>query len=175
MSSWPSNVGSLERCRRLIDLFVVSVLLDAGAGTKWQYKSKESGKIYKRSEGLAVASLEMFKAGLFSSNADNVFQVDCQGLSKLTVETVGKALQVSESNPITGLEGRTNLLIRLSQALNNDEIFGEEGRPGGMLSKLSFSLFLFTLFLSFSPLSPSSVIHFSFALFLSFTIVPSKC
>ena len=63
MATWPSTVDNQERTRRLIDLFLVSVLLDAGAGTKWQYKSKESGKIYRRSEGLAVASLEMFKAG----------------------------------------------------------------------------------------------------------------
>ena len=63
MASWPSTVDNQERTRRLLDLFLVSVLLDAGAGTKWQYKSKESGRIYRRSEGLAVASLEMFKAG----------------------------------------------------------------------------------------------------------------
>ncbi len=72
MATWPSTVDAQERTRRLIDLFLISVLLDAGAGTKWQYKSKESGKIYRRSEGLAVASLEMFKMGLFSSNPDHV-------------------------------------------------------------------------------------------------------
>jgi hypothetical protein len=38
------------------------VLLDAGAGTTWTYKSVENGKIYKRSEGIAIASLEMFKS-----------------------------------------------------------------------------------------------------------------
>ncbi|KAJ9639891.1 hypothetical protein H2199_006124 [Coniosporium tulheliwenetii] len=68
LTSWPSTVDTQERTRRLIDLFVVSVLLDAGAGTRWQYRSKESGKVYRRSEGLAVASLEMFKAGVFSSD-----------------------------------------------------------------------------------------------------------
>ena len=46
----------------MIDLFLVSVLLDAGAGTQWYFKSAENGRIYKRSEGIAVASLEMFKA-----------------------------------------------------------------------------------------------------------------
>ena len=45
----------------MIDLFLVSVLLDAGAGTKWSYKSSENSRVYKRSEGIAVASLEMFK------------------------------------------------------------------------------------------------------------------
>lgn len=45
----------------MIDLFLVSVLLDAGAGTEWGYTSKDNGKVYRRSEGLAVASLDMFK------------------------------------------------------------------------------------------------------------------
>lgn len=49
----------------MIDLFLVSVLLDAGAGTKWSYKSTENGRIYRRSEGIAVASLEMFKTVRF--------------------------------------------------------------------------------------------------------------
>jgi hypothetical protein len=45
----------------MIDLFLVSVLLDAGAGTQWSYKSTENGRVYRRSEGIAVATLEMFK------------------------------------------------------------------------------------------------------------------
>lgn len=136
MQSWPSTVDAHERTRRLIDLFLVSVLLDAGAGTKWQYRSKESGKVYKRSEGLAVASLEMFKMGMFSSDPDQLYQVDSIALKKLTTERMSKGLQVTEDNPIDGLEGRTNLLIRLGDALLNQEIFGPEARPGNMLDYL---------------------------------------
>ena len=136
MATWPSAIDAQERTRRLIDLFVVSVLLDAGAGTKWQYKSKESGKMYRRSEGLAVASLEMFKTGLFSSDPDQPFQVDSGALKRLTAERMAKGLQVSSDNPIDGLEGRTNLLIRLGDALLNQEIFGPEARPGNMLDYL---------------------------------------
>src|ERR1700761_1174807 len=102
MSSWPSKVDGQERCRRLIDLFLVSVLLDAGAGTKWQYKSRENGKVFRRSEGLAVASLEMFKAGLFSSNPAEPCQVDSAGLRKVDVNSMAKGLQVTEDNPIDG-------------------------------------------------------------------------
>lgn len=75
MAFWKNTVDAHEQCRRLLDLFVVSVLLDAGAGTKWQYKA-QNGKTYRRSEGLAVASLEMFQAGLFSSNSTQPHQVD---------------------------------------------------------------------------------------------------
>lgn len=135
MATWPTSVNAQERTRRLIDLFLVSVLLDAGAGTKWQYKSKESGRYYKRSEGLAVASLEMFKAGLFSSDPNEPCQVDSAALKKLSVNAIAKGLQVSEQNPIDGLEGRTNLLIRLGDALQNQDIFGAEARPGNMLGK----------------------------------------
>jgi hypothetical protein len=135
MASWPSTVDNQERTRRLLDLFLVSVLLDAGAGTKWQYKSKESGRIYRRSEGLAVASLEMFKAGVFSSDPREPCQVDSSGLKRLDVSVMARGLQVTESNPLDGLEGRTSLLMRLGEALQNQEVFGLEARPGNMLGK----------------------------------------
>ena len=133
LQSWPTSIDNQERARRLIDLFLVSVLLDAGAGTKWSYKSKESGKVYSRSEGLAVASLEMFKAGAFSSDPSQPHQVDAAGLEKVTVETLAKGMQVSDSNAMSGLEGRAGLLIRLGSALQNSEIFGQDGRPGNMI------------------------------------------
>ncbi|KAF1918877.1 hypothetical protein BDU57DRAFT_511644 [Ampelomyces quisqualis] len=136
MASWPSTVDNQERTRRLLDLFLVSVLLDAGAGTKWQYKSKESGRIYRRSEGLAVASLEMFKAGVFSSDPREPCQVDSAALNKLDVAIMARGLQVTENNPIDGLEGRTSLLLRLAEALQNQEVFGLEARPGNMLDYL---------------------------------------
>jgi hypothetical protein len=137
MSAWPTGVDSQEQTRRLIDLFLVSVLLDAGAGTKWKYTSKENGRIYRRSEGLAVASLEMFKAGLFSSNASQPCQVDSAGLKKLNVTLMADGLQVSDDNPIEGLQGRTGLLMRLADALQNTEVFGADGRPGNMLGRQS--------------------------------------
>ncbi|KAH7135271.1 hypothetical protein B0J11DRAFT_156427 [Dendryphion nanum] len=136
MQSWPKTVDNQERTRRLIDLFLVSVLLDAGAGTKWQYKSKESGKVYRRSEGLAVASLEMFKAGLFSSNPSEPCQVDSAGLKRLDVQVMARGLQVTDQNPLDGLQGRTGLLLRLGDALQNQEVFGLDARPGNMLDYL---------------------------------------
>ena len=137
LASWPSSIDTQERTRRLLDLFLVSVLLDAGAGTKWSYKSKESGKTYRRSEGLAIASLEMFKAGCFSSNPSEPCQVDGTGLKRLSVELLGRGLQVSDANPILGLEGRAGLLSRLGDALSDSSIFGSDGRPGGMLGTLT--------------------------------------
>jgi hypothetical protein len=136
VQSWPACVDTQERTRRLIDLFLVSVLLDAGAGSRWQYKTQEDGRVFKRSEGLAVASLEMFKAGLFSSNPDQPFQVDSAALKHLTTESVGKGLQVSSENPVDGLAGRTSLLVRLGDSLLNKEVFGSNSRPGNILDYL---------------------------------------
>lgn len=56
-----------EQARRLIDLFMVSVLLDAGAGDQWKFEEPGSGDVYTRSEGIAVASLYMFTEGAFAS------------------------------------------------------------------------------------------------------------
>lgn len=80
-----------------------------------------------------MASLEMFKAGAFSSNPDQPHQVDSTGLKKITVETLAKGMQVSETNHMSGLEGRTGLLIRLAEALQNKQMFGKTARPGNMI------------------------------------------
>ncbi|KAI1432277.1 DUF1688-domain-containing protein [Xylaria sp. CBS 124048] len=137
LSTFSHTVDNTEKCRRLIDLFLVSVLLDAGAGTTWSYKSADSGKVYRRSEGLAVASLEMFKAGLFSGNPSNKYQVDKDGLQNLTVEQLARGLQAQPGNEVAGLEGRAQLLIRLGDALaSKPEFFGASGRPGNMIDYL---------------------------------------
>jgi hypothetical protein len=57
-----SGTDMKEIVKRLLDLFVVSVLLDAGAGPGWKFTTKEGG-LYNRSEGLAMASLELFLGG----------------------------------------------------------------------------------------------------------------
>lgn len=133
LASW-TGVDQKERCRRLLDLFLVSVLLDAGAGSQWGYKA-QNGRIYKRSEGLAVASLEMFTSGLFSSDMSQPCRVDGTALKGLTVGHLQEGLQVSTHNPLVGLEGRTGLLVQLGHAMDDRTFFGQEGRPGNMLGQ----------------------------------------
>lgn len=77
----------------------------------------------------------MFKAGYFSSDPSEACQVDSAGLKKLSIQQLAKGLQVSESNPIMGLEGRAGLLSKLGDALGNTGLFGLTGRPGHMLGK----------------------------------------
>ena len=54
--------------RAMIDLTVVSVLLDAGAGPDWSYLEASTGQRFSRSEGLGVASWHAFCSGMFSSD-----------------------------------------------------------------------------------------------------------
>lgn len=62
-----AGCDDMELTRRLIDLFFVSVLLDAGAGDHWKYIEPNRGGSYERSEGIAVASLYMFLEGSFTA------------------------------------------------------------------------------------------------------------
>ncbi|KAH6608315.1 hypothetical protein Trco_004628 [Trichoderma cornu-damae] len=96
-----SEVDRVEITRRLIDLFFVSVLLDAGAGDSWSFREPGSDKSYGRSEGIAVATLYMFTDGTFSSAIDgNKAAVDGQALSRLTEDTLIHHFQVGPQNPI---------------------------------------------------------------------------
>jgi hypothetical protein len=109
-----------DRARSRVDLCVVSVLLDAGAGASWCFT--EGGTRLARSEGLAVASLHAFRAGLFSSDPERPFQADAAGLARIDASRLGRAFQVHDGNVLLGLEGRVALLHGLARAL--------EARPG---------------------------------------------
>jgi hypothetical protein len=135
----PGGITTRERARAHIDLVLVSVLLDAGAGPDWHYTEPASGQRFTRSEGLGVASFHAFTSGLFSSNPERPLQADAAGLRALVTDRLGQAFQVSDVNPIVGLTGRAILLRRLGEAMNEQpEIFGGHddgygGRPGGLL------------------------------------------
>lgn len=73
---------------------------------------------------------------MFSGDKASKYQVDKDGLRNLTVEQMAKGLQSKPGNEMAGLQGRTELLIRLADALDsNKEFFGENGRPGNMLGE----------------------------------------
>ncbi|KAF9515938.1 hypothetical protein BS47DRAFT_1371927 [Hydnum rufescens UP504] len=129
LNSWAS-ADKTEVTKRLIDLFLVSVLLDAGAGNRWVYTERHTGNKFSRSEGLAIASLDAFLEGYFSGEKSQPFRVDANGLSLISVDET--------SNPMSGLEGRTSLLSNLSQALRTSpEFFGVDARPGNLIDFLT--------------------------------------
>jgi len=122
-----SSRGVSERARIQVDLVVVSVLLDAGAGRDWKYREQGSDRDFRRSEGLAVASFHMFLSGFFSSSALDPLRVDADRLESLGEEALARELQVSEGNRLTGVTGRVELLRALAAAMRaHPEIFGED-------------------------------------------------
>jgi len=128
---------SIEKSRRLVDLITVSVLLDAGAGPGWAYRSSD-GETYSRSEGLAAASIDMFLDGFFSSDVAMRPRVNSFALRGITDEALARGLQVGRSNPLIGVEGRAKVLRSLGEALEKSpEFFGREvPRPGNMVDYL---------------------------------------
>jgi hypothetical protein len=124
--------------RAAFDLAMVSVLLDAGAGSAWHYRDGR-GNIFSRSEGLAVASIDMFAAGGFSNFARDPFRVDAARLQTLTAADLAHFFQVGSGNPLIGLDGRVELLASLGRIVTaNPAVFAltDQPRPGGLFDYL---------------------------------------
>lgn len=130
--------SSAAMARSRIDLALVSVLLDAGAGGTWRYRERETDQLFTRSEGLAVASFRAFMAGRFSSDLGDPLRVDAGALAQLDARALAEVFQVSLDNPLVGLEGRVLLLHRLAQALRErPQTFTALGQPGHLFDALT--------------------------------------
>ncbi|ORX74774.1 DUF1688-domain-containing protein [Linderina pennispora] len=141
VDAWKAQGTSESECtRRIIDLFVVSVLIDAGAGSRWKYK--DALGTFERTEGLGLAALRMFEKGVFSSSKENPYQADAVALQKLTDKDLLDGFQVSDSNPLLAGENRAQLLRSLGDALQlSPQYFASAdsqdlARPGCMLDYL---------------------------------------
>lgn len=125
----------LEKARVAVDLAVTSVLLDAGAGTGWKYRTADG--VFTRSEGLAVASFDMFASGAFSADAEDPYRADGDGLKRFDVARLAKGFKIGESNPLVGLEGRAALMRGLGTAIaKRSDIFGSRPRIGNLVDHL---------------------------------------
>ncbi len=121
-----------SRARTAFELVILSVLLDAGTGPGWSFADPLSGRTFTRSEGLAVASQRLVESGALGTRG--------AALTALDDEILARGFQVSESNPIAGLEGRAALLRRLGgQVLARPDLFAtaDEPRPGGLYDVLA--------------------------------------
>ncbi len=128
---------ALERARQRVDLAVTSVLLDAGAGRQWRWRDPVTGRDFARSEGLALASLDAFRAGLFSSDPARPCQADAEGLAQVSEARLAEVFQVSGDNSLVGIEGRAALLRRLGrQIAKHPQVYGAMPRVGGLVDHL---------------------------------------
>jgi hypothetical protein len=123
-----SGSSEEDQLRARTELVITSVLLDAGAGPTWAYREQD-GRRYARSEGLAVASYHWFLEGGFSS--DGSARADAAGLRAVTAQSLARAFQVSEQNPLTGLDGRAELLAKLGEVVATTPAYFQ-GRLGDL-------------------------------------------
>jgi hypothetical protein len=131
-----AGADAAERLRAHVDLAVVSVLLDAGAGAAWRYREPGTIDDYTRSEGLGIASLLAFLGGAFSASPGEPLRVDGAALSAIDAATLGYWFQASERNPLVGLEGRAALLRRLGEVLETrPDRFGLIARPSALFER----------------------------------------
>ena len=124
-----------ERCRAKLELAIISVLLDAGAGDVWGFVDNNSGSRHKRSEGLAIASLYAYGDGVFGPEP---FVASSQRLRAITPPELATAFQVTKDNPLLAVEGRCALLNRLGNIITTraQDFKGSPGRLGGILETL---------------------------------------
>jgi hypothetical protein len=133
------NVEGTEFIRSAIELTIISILLDAGAGAQWHYMDHLSETTLAKSEGLAVASYNLFMRGIFSSDPDKLYQADALGLQNLSLDTLSNGLQVAAKNPIIGLAGRLELLQKLGRCVQDkDQYFGDSSGPNRLGNIISY-------------------------------------
>ncbi|KAI8814896.1 hypothetical protein BJ742DRAFT_864847 [Cladochytrium replicatum] len=131
VAHWTSDgFDTLEIVRKLLDLPVHPISI--WAGDRWSYRSVHPISIwagdnvaasafevpvYRRSEGIAIASLDWFLSGAFSSSPSDPHRVDAVKLQSITEIDLLCAFQVDEhTNRLICARGRTQLLNRLGAA-----------------------------------------------------------
>jgi hypothetical protein len=128
-----ATLDPAEAIRTGFDLVIPSVLLDAGAGPHWSFHTPD-GPTVGRSEGLGLASLDMFLDGAFST--DGSPRTDAAALAELTEDQLRMGFQVSGANPLVGIQGRLELLQRLGSTIASQPQLFPTGRPGDLASSL---------------------------------------
>ena len=106
-----------ERARSAVELAVVSVLLDAGAGSTWRYRDEFTGTLIGRSEGLAIATFDLYRRGILSSDPAQPLRADAGGLAGVDRPSFERAFQLGEQNPLNGVTGRIRCLHALGRAV----------------------------------------------------------
>ena len=118
-----------ERARSAVELAVVSVLLDAGAGSAWRYRDELTGRSIGRSEGLAVATFDLYRRGTLSSDPAQPLRADAGGLGRIGRSSFEQAFQLGPDNPLNGVAGRIRCLHSLGRAVAARPEFARRVEP----------------------------------------------
>jgi len=135
--SW--SCDATEKARRLVDLVTVSVLLDAGAGPVWSYIAAD-GSSCKASEGLAMASLDLFGDGFFSSDPALKSRVNSYALKHVTEERLARFAGLPPKYLGRNDRADTGLAAAWGGARGSSEILRERGPSAGPHGGLSSEL-----------------------------------
>ena len=120
------------------DALLAALSRSAGAAAHDPTPAAAEGRVYTRSEGLAVASLRAFMAGSFSSHAGQPCRADASALRHMDAAALRAIFQSGPRNPMVGLEGRATLLARLGQVLEAEATRdGLPARPGLLFDRLT--------------------------------------
>jgi hypothetical protein len=136
-TSWSDRAA---RARSEFDLAIVSVFLDAGAGPSWRYRDPITRAAVGRSEGLGLASLAMFADGVFAADPLEPLRIDAEILANISVADIARGMQVTDANPMIGIDGRAELLRGLGRLVaSRPDVFGRRDtpRPGGLFDRLA--------------------------------------
>ena len=123
-----------ERARSAVELAIVSVLLDAGAGGGWRYRNESGGAAIGRSEGLAAATFDLYRRGALSDDPAHPLRADAAALGRMDRDAFARAFQIHEGNRLPGVAGRIRCLRALGRAVAaRPEFAGRNGpeRAGG--------------------------------------------
>ncbi len=126
-----AGLAGAERARSAVELAVVSVLLDAGAGSTWRYRDEFTGKEIGRSEGLAVATFDLYRQGTLSSDPARPLRADARGLAGIDRTAFARAFQLDERNALSGVGGRVRCLRALGRAVAARPEFARWIEPSG--------------------------------------------
>ena len=112
-----AGLSGAERARSAVELTVVSVLLDAGAGGAWRYRDELTGAEVGRSEGLAIATFDLYRRGTLSSDPAHPLRADPGGLGRIDRPAFERAFQLGDRNPLAGVAGRIRCFHSLGRAV----------------------------------------------------------
>lgn len=126
-----AGLAGAARARAAVELAVVSVLLDAGAGSEWRYRDETTGRELARTEGLAAATFDLYRRGVLSSDPARPLRADADGLRRIDPRAFARAFQLHGGNgALAGVEGRIRCLHAIGRAVAARTPFAPQGADG---------------------------------------------